>query len=722
MLRSFINRLILAIFVFAIPASASVSRIGSGTGTTSFTISGTLTSTTLQIGFAFRAGNATAPTLPAGWTNMPTGGTVGTITIAATASVRIGCRISSTAASGTWTNATNVVGVAYGGVPAVTTSANCATFAYALFATGTDGLLECKTAANCTGTGVTTLTWRALANATGDSTAWYAGFVGASAASFCAPTGMTSVATTGDVELYDSNAAVSGFAGSTCPISSENYIQFGVEILAAPSACSGCTPARDTITVTPDVDNGGTTLAANQTIYVPFASPSLSGQNIQVVFSANPAGTTFTATDTAGSAYSQIITCAGSPNTGYHTDMLMAYNVASGITGVTLKASAATTNFQAMAVVSYNNGTPDASACSTNASSTSMPTGSLTTNNANDYVIHYAADGDVVGPSGPFSHGTNTGITWNPGGMTNLSQTNSSALYDGVLSSASTITPSTTQTTAAVSTSIAVAFIPSNQGSAHTGLFKCYAGNHNLENGATGTHAVQIPACGTNPGVSILVDGPATCPSPASYLSTTPTSTITVPPSGCEVDGSSQVFDDAFYIKPTDLNLTSGIFTLTSTISSSGGDRGHYVSVYSGGSTTHFFDVQTVGQGNYAGSTSLTLLSVTPSNACSEITDAGDSHAFDTTESISAPAGGWLANGWFNTVAQNSNTFYYNNNSLVTAPSSSTSSFNITVGFVRNNAVDVQNWAANSMTFNAAGCPASASAPQSLPLLGVGGH
>lgn len=700
------KRLISLIFLFAIPASASVSRLGSGTGTTSFTLSGILTSTTLQIGFAFRT-NATAPATPAGWTAIPTGNATAGVVTGTSSSIKIACRISSTAASGTWTNATNVVGVAYGGVPSVSTSANCATFLYTLSATGTDGLLECKTSTNCTGASATSIVWRALANATGDSTAWYAGFVGGSAASFCAPTGASSVATTGDVDLYDTNGTVSGFAGSTCTISSENYIQFGVEILAAPSACSGCTPSRVTISKTPDLDNGATTLASGQTIYVPLAWPTTAGNDVIVHIRTDPSTSTVTATDTANSAYAVLPQCSGSPDSGNNINDLIAYNVASGITGVTVKAGAATTSLIAFATEVKNVGTVDAAVCGESSSSTTMAGGSITTHNSGDYLDMFSGDSTATGANtGPFTAGSNTGITWKLAGVENF-QAIPAVLQDGTLSTASTISPTITQNAAAASAALTLALVPTNQGGSPSGFYKCAQFSNNVENGATGTPwSVQEPVCGTNPGVGILVDGPATCPSPASYLTTTPTSTITTPTSGCEVDSGNQVFEDAFYITPSNLNTTSGIFTLTTSITSTGGDRGHNVSIYSGGSTSHFFDKQTIGQGNYAGSTSLTLLSVTPTNACSEITDAGDSHAFDTTESISAPAGGWLANGWFSLVSQNGNTYYYNNNSLATAPSSSTSSFNITVGFVRNNGVNVQNWAANSMTFESAACTA----------------
>jgi hypothetical protein len=87
----------------------AITRIGSATGTTSCTLP-THQAGDLIIIFAYRDGNTTAPSLPAGYWNITNNG-------ANTNSMRVGYRIAPSAgtSSGTWTNATSVIGVVYRG-------------------------------------------------------------------------------------------------------------------------------------------------------------------------------------------------------------------------------------------------------------------------------------------------------------------------------------------------------------------------------------------------------------------------------------------------------------------------------------------------------------------------------------------------------------------------------------------------------------------------------
>lgn len=88
----------------------AISRIGAAAAeATSITIPGTYQAADLMIIFAFRSGNATPPSLPAGWTNISS--------TAGTSSLRCGYKIAGSASetSGTWTNATGVISHVYRG-------------------------------------------------------------------------------------------------------------------------------------------------------------------------------------------------------------------------------------------------------------------------------------------------------------------------------------------------------------------------------------------------------------------------------------------------------------------------------------------------------------------------------------------------------------------------------------------------------------------------------
>ena len=90
----------------------AISFVGAATGTTSATLPAHAAGDVL-LAFAHRDGNTTAPSLPAGWTDLGSGG-------ANVNSSRIGYKVaaSSGEASGTWTNATGLVILVYRGCAA----------------------------------------------------------------------------------------------------------------------------------------------------------------------------------------------------------------------------------------------------------------------------------------------------------------------------------------------------------------------------------------------------------------------------------------------------------------------------------------------------------------------------------------------------------------------------------------------------------------------------
>ncbi len=209
----------LAFLLCAAPCWAGISRDGYLAGGSS----GTFTATnagSLKIVFALRNNNATPPSLPSGWTTIASGTTANF-----TGSYRIGCNVSSSSSdtsSGTWTNASVVVGLSYSGTKAGTT-ANCNT-------TGTGGGAESDTA-------TTTVTYAGITMSVSSGSSWVAGLEGSPASAHtCTPAGMTLVHsenTHGSLSA-DTNAGVTGWSTTTCGVAgSFNNATYVIEILAA---------------------------------------------------------------------------------------------------------------------------------------------------------------------------------------------------------------------------------------------------------------------------------------------------------------------------------------------------------------------------------------------------------------------------------------------------------------------------------------------------------
>ena len=97
----------------------AISYIASGTGTTSVSSMPSHTTGDYLIGCAFRDGNNTAPTLPAGWTELPSGSSLGAG--ANNNGMRLGYKVaaSSGETSGTWSSATSLNIDCYRGVGSI---------------------------------------------------------------------------------------------------------------------------------------------------------------------------------------------------------------------------------------------------------------------------------------------------------------------------------------------------------------------------------------------------------------------------------------------------------------------------------------------------------------------------------------------------------------------------------------------------------------------------
>lgn len=167
----------------------AISRIGSASGTNTCTLP-THQAGDLLIIFAYRDGNTTAPSLPAGWWNISNVG-------ANTNSLRVGYKIaaSSGTSAGTWTNATSVIGVVYRGA--------------------TIGAFSVGGASN------TTFSFNGFTSLKSNS--WFVGFVGTrdatTAAVGTAPTNMSNVTTVTDATdragLHDTNGTLASWSTQT---------------------------------------------------------------------------------------------------------------------------------------------------------------------------------------------------------------------------------------------------------------------------------------------------------------------------------------------------------------------------------------------------------------------------------------------------------------------------------------------------------------------------
>jgi hypothetical protein len=172
----------------------------------------------LKIVFAYRSASTTAPSLPSGWTNIAT---FATATGGATAAVTVGCEVSSSSGdtnSGTWTNASDVVGLSYSGTN-VGTTANCNQTGIGQLATN-----SAKTSA--------TADFPALNPMMYNSGSWAVGFLGNSAGGLCTPSGMSAVSTVGSAILAnDTEAPVTSWSDESCATTSGTWVSYVLEVV-----------------------------------------------------------------------------------------------------------------------------------------------------------------------------------------------------------------------------------------------------------------------------------------------------------------------------------------------------------------------------------------------------------------------------------------------------------------------------------------------------------
>jgi hypothetical protein len=175
----------------------------------------------LEIIFAYRSGSTTAPSLPSGWTSIatvatPSGGTTG--------AARIGCKVSlssSDTGSGTWTNASEIVGESLSG-----TSANAVTNC---------NTLAVGSASSNNAEASTTVTFNSLTPKIINGSSWIVGFAGSNqSVSSCTPSGMTAVTNATNAIINDTDGGATSFSSGTCTIASGTWISYVLEVTVAP--------------------------------------------------------------------------------------------------------------------------------------------------------------------------------------------------------------------------------------------------------------------------------------------------------------------------------------------------------------------------------------------------------------------------------------------------------------------------------------------------------
>lgn len=175
--------------------------------------------------YAFRSGSNSAPTLPAGWTSL---NTVTSNSAGSLCAYQIATGTS--LATGTFTNATNVVVEVYRGVDQSNTVGDHQV---------------------STGSG-TTVTYPALTMVVTDGTSWVAGLGGHRSTNTTidvAPTGMTnrdSQITTGEVGVHDTNGGVSSWSSTNESVggTSSGWGCYTVELRAAAAGTTTAAPTH----------------------------------------------------------------------------------------------------------------------------------------------------------------------------------------------------------------------------------------------------------------------------------------------------------------------------------------------------------------------------------------------------------------------------------------------------------------------------------------------
>ena len=674
------SRLILAVLICCTPAFAAISRNGSVGGTTSGTFSGTATGS-LKIVFAYRNASTTPPTLPAGWTTIfaSAGGT--------TNSFRVGCNVSSSSGdtgTGTWTNASEIIGVSYAGTDANTT-ANCNT-------TGI-GSLNAGTASN---TAVTSTTFNAPAITVTGSTSWVVNFGGSTAAGLCTPSGMTLVTTqgTGPEDIVsDTNAGATSWPSTNCTITSGTWRSYVLQVI--PAITTGTPSVIQGVRMS-NLDNAGQPLVAAATITIPLPHGTGSGNAIVLSFMTQRTGGglnpgTPTVSDDQGNTYIQATTCNANGNYDF---TYVAPNVAANSRVISVggfaqnqvifTASAAeVTNVSQIAPI-------DGTGCNPGQSTGTITAGSITPTRVNDYFWQWNWNETDASP-GTVSPGSQTNITW---GLESVDTIQGSWIQDGVYNSTTALNP-TNSTSVTTNTwhSQAVALKPATAGTADPGGMEIYWAHHySVEaNAFAAPYTMQIPVKG-----DLLVDmfdgGGA---DPLTSAVTSPSNTVGDP--GGTSNGTDSFVHAVYVSSPS---LTSGALTWTITQSGYAVDVTHIIYDIKGAATSTPFDLEAHATGNQTGTANFNSVSITP-NTSSGLILSDVAVAFNTINSCTL-ASSLLQNGF---MSSNSigNTPYDENNGWASIVNTSTASKTFGWSVITGLGANIGTWSSQALAFKAPG-------------------
>ena len=382
--------LICVLFVVAVPAKANIAYDSNGSCASANASSCTPTSTTIGnigIAFAVRSGSTTAPTCPTtpAWT-CP-GGSAFTGSGGSSSSAiswRVGCFVwtATNQASGTWTNAGNVVVLSYSGA-----IADCAT----VF-----GGSASSSAAS------TTLTYPAITIGVGSYSSWVIGLGGSrTATNVTNPTNMTARETSGTTAMAvgsDTSFPVSSWGSHTITVNASTRNVGVVLELEAASNCSGTSFGNGVVCVQSAYSQGG----ASQTVAATI--PGVSSSDVLTIFSNYCENSSCNAvvTDTQTVGDSGTSTCVKSGNSPLNvtspsderTYAWICTGLSSGSHTITLTATGTTINYMSIYLTEWSGmtgGFDSASVDATAGGTSTAPSVSTsgTTANATDLILGF---------------------------------------------------------------------------------------------------------------------------------------------------------------------------------------------------------------------------------------------------------------------------------------------------------------------------------------------
>lgn len=369
--------------------------------------------------FAHRDGSTTAPSLPAGFTNIASGG-------ANTNSARIGYKISTgtETSTGTWTNATSVCAGIYRGCDPNTPIGGW-------------------TAQGGTVANGANMTYPALTMFRTDNSSWAVGLGAGRAVTDCgtnAPSGMGTRSSATDVAIFDTNATVTSWSAQTATVTAtatQGYRTYTVELLA-----------KRTNTFSPDpLIQAVSTLAqdeAGNAFQCLFPNTTLANNCLVIAFAHTHGVSVSSVTDNNSVAWTAGPTAVGD-GVSTQKDARLYYTLgAAATTKVTVTFSGNVQNFDFVLAEFKGVKTSaavDGTATGSNAQVTPfLQAGSITTTQAGDLVLNYGHDAYTDAWTG--SPATITGISEDSGfSLLAASRRNLYGLQYGIQAASGAINP-----------------------------------------------------------------------------------------------------------------------------------------------------------------------------------------------------------------------------------------------------------------------------------------